>query len=92
MLEEVVPPGDEGQLVDLVDPLPSLLTFSLHPMPGHAHSSLYFLLHVPVLLHYQKAGDKLFLKHVKTLNTELSALKANRVFCPHNLVQFGFRS
>ena len=36
MLEEIVPPGDQGQLVDLVYPLPTLLTLSLHPVPAHA--------------------------------------------------------
>jgi len=40
MLEEVVPPGDESQLVDLIDPLPSLLTFSLHPVPVHTYLNL----------------------------------------------------
>ena len=30
--EQVVTPGDEGQLVDLVDPLPSLLALSPHPV------------------------------------------------------------
>jgi hypothetical protein len=34
MLEEIVPPGDQGQLVDLVDALPPLFTFPLHPMPA----------------------------------------------------------
>ena len=30
--EQVVTPGDEGQLVDLVDPLPALLALSPHPV------------------------------------------------------------
>ena len=31
--EEVVPPGDEGQLVDLVYSLPALLALPAHPVP-----------------------------------------------------------
>jgi hypothetical protein len=31
--EEVVPPGDQGQLVDLVDALPALLALATNPVP-----------------------------------------------------------
>ncbi len=31
--EEVVPPGDQGQLVDLVDTLPALLALTTNPVP-----------------------------------------------------------
>ena len=33
VLEEVVPPGDESQLVDLVDSLPALLALPADPVP-----------------------------------------------------------
>ena len=32
MLEEVVPPGDEGQLVDFVDTLATLLALATNPV------------------------------------------------------------
>ena len=32
MPEQIVPPGDQGQLIDLVDALSTLLTFAPNPM------------------------------------------------------------
>ena len=36
VLEEIVPPGDQGELINLKNTLSSLLTLSLNPVPSQS--------------------------------------------------------